>query len=62
MAKSILIVDDDKEDLNIMKELLEKKSYKVVLASNGAEALNKITGNRLDLVLIDIIMPPPFWL
>ena len=57
MAKNILVVDDEFEDLNKMKELLEKAGYKVEAVTNGAKALDALTGNGFDLVLIDIKMP-----
>ena len=57
MPKNILIVDDEIEDLNTMKTILEKKNYKVTIVSNGTEALKFLTGNGFDLILIDIKMP-----
>jgi CheY-like chemotaxis protein len=57
MAKNILVVDDAKEDLNIMKGLLKKEGYNVVLAENGAKALDSLEDYNFDLILIDIKMP-----
>jgi len=57
VAKEVLIVDDDQDDLNTMKGLLEKEGYKGVTASDGAQALDSLTGNGFDLVVIDIRMP-----
>ena len=57
MAKEILIVDDEQEDLSIMKAILEKEGYSVVTASDGAQALDALTGNGFSLILIDIRMP-----
>lgn len=57
MAKTVLVVDDDYDDLTTMKMLLEKAGYKVKPATNGASALDLLRGNKFDLVLIDIQMP-----
>jgi len=57
MSKHILVVDDEAEDLNTIKELLEKEGYKVDTATNGADALDFLTGDNIDLILIDIRMP-----
>ena len=57
MTKKILIVDDDSEDLIAIKSLLETQKYKTITAVNGAEALDILKKNKLDLILIDILMP-----
>ena len=57
MSKRILVVDDDSEDLNTMKETLEKEGYEVVVATNGAQALDLLTADGFVLILIDIRMP-----
>ena len=57
MTKNILIVDDEIEDLNTMKTILEKKGYKVTTVSDGTEALGLLTGNGFNLILMDIRMP-----
>lgn len=55
--KSILIVDDQFEDIVEMKKILEKNKYKISSATNGAQALDLIEGNSFDLILLDIKMP-----
>lgn len=55
--KKILIVDDDLNDLETMKMVLEKEKYDVKTADNGADALDLIRNDRPDLILIDIKMP-----
>ena len=57
MAKRILVVDDENEDLTTMRMILEKQGYKVTTSSNGTKALGLLTKNGFDLILIDIKMP-----
>lgn len=57
--KSILIVEDEQELLDIISMVLRNKGYNVYTASNGKLALEIIEtkGQELDLILSDIIMP-----
>ena len=55
--KSILIVDDDENVLEILKMYLEKESYNVLMADNGKMALSIIKEEDPDLVILDIMMP-----
>jgi DNA-binding response OmpR family regulator len=57
MVKKILIIDDDINDLETMKIVLEKEKYNVNTADNGADAMDIIAKNKPDLILIDIKMP-----
>jgi CheY-like chemotaxis protein len=57
MTKKILIIDDDLNDLETMKIILEKESYSVQTADNGADALDLILSEKPLLILIDIKMP-----
>ena len=52
----LLIVDDDKELLTMLRSYFEMKHYEIVTAENGAEALQKL-GAPPDLILLDINMP-----
>ena len=55
--KCILIVEDEKDILNLYKEFLENAGFDVDTASNGEEGLNKIKDGNADVVLLDIMMP-----
>lgn len=57
MAKKILVVDDEKDFLAIMKKRLESSKYHVLTAASGKEALKKIKADKPDAVLLDILMP-----
>ncbi|MCI8790240.1 MAG: response regulator [Lachnospiraceae bacterium] len=56
MQKCILVVDDDVMNLKRTKLILEKH-YDLILAKSGEEALDKLKGESIDLVLLDIAMP-----
>lgn len=53
----ILVIDDDVEDLDTSKAILEAEKYKVITASDGAEALDSLRKDGFDLILIDVQMP-----
>ncbi|MBN2426081.1 MAG: sigma-54-dependent Fis family transcriptional regulator [Calditrichaceae bacterium] len=57
MKPKILIVDDEKDTLEMMQDLFESKGYETEAAVNGLEALNIIRNQEPDIVLTDIRMP-----
>lgn len=56
MNEKILIVDDEKGIVDMLKNYFEMASYQVYTANNGTEALQKITCQP-DIILLDINMP-----
>ncbi len=54
---SILVVDDDKNTRLLLNAVLKSEGYKVICAKDGAEALNIMDENHIDLVVLDIMMP-----
>ena len=54
---TILIVDDDRGGRDALEALLLTQDYSLVLASNGSEALRKLTETPVDLLLLDVMMP-----
>ena len=56
-AANILVVEDDLIFRKLIKENLLKKNYNVTLASDGVEALMKISNSKYDVILSDINMP-----
>ncbi len=54
---SILVVDDNPDNLRLLAGLLKEHNYNVRLASNGERALATIKKDAPDLVLLDITMP-----
>ncbi len=57
MKKKILIVDDEPDTLESIKEVLEKEGFEVECANNGKECIEKAKETKHDLILIDIYMP-----
>ena len=58
MKRSILIVDDQPEIVELLKLYLEKEGYHVEEAYDGVQALTILKKNReIDLVLVDLMMP-----
>jgi two-component system alkaline phosphatase synthesis response regulator PhoP len=53
----VLVVDDEKDILQIIKYNLELHGYDVLTAENGVEAMDKAKVFRPDLILLDIMMP-----
>ena len=54
---TILVVDDDAAVRELFQQLLAPEGYKVLIAANGAEALDLIRKHDLDLVITDLVMP-----
>ena len=53
----ILIIDDEKENTEIIKDILEDVNYSTVLARSAAEAKIIVNTNSFDLILMDVWMP-----
>ncbi|MHB8086575.1 MAG: PAS domain S-box protein, partial [Dehalococcoidia bacterium] len=52
-----LIVDDNPTNLNLFKIILERKGFEVITAANGEDALQKLQGDHVDIIVSDILMP-----
>jgi CheY-like chemotaxis protein len=57
MAQNVLIIEDSKDVLENMKEILELSNYKVQVAHNGKEGLEIAQQNIPDIILCDVMMP-----
>lgn len=55
--KTILVVDDELDIVDVLSDLLTAEGYRVLTASNGREGLARIAESRPDLVLLDRMMP-----
>ncbi len=57
MPKKILIVDDSRSIRTVIQATLSNAGYDVVEAVNGKDALNKLTGQKIHLIVSDVNMP-----
>jgi two-component system cell cycle response regulator DivK len=57
MTKRILVVEDQEDNRQILRDLLGMAGYELMEAENGAEALTAIGAQRPDLILMDIQLP-----
>ena len=59
VGKKILTIDDDSAFLNLVEQVLTPKGYEVFKASSGREGLRLMFDQRLDLVVICVIVNTP---
>lgn len=57
MNKKILIIDDDKDFVDVLKYNLTKRGYDAVFAYDGREGIAKARSERPDLIILDIMLP-----
>lgn len=57
MPKKILVVDDERRIVRTIRVNLERAGYEVVTALDGKDALEKVTSEQPDLVVLDFMMP-----
>ncbi|MDD5432515.1 MAG: response regulator [Candidatus Omnitrophica bacterium] len=55
--KKILVVDDERDFVDIVKLRLESENFEVITAYDGAQALDRVAKDHPDAVLLDIMMP-----
>ena len=57
MAKRILVVDDDREIVRLLRAYLEQNGFEVLTAYDGERALHILRRERPDLVVLDLMLP-----
>lgn len=57
MKKKILVADDERQFVDLMKILLESKGYQVLAAYDGHECIEVAKTEKPDMILLDILMP-----
>jgi len=57
MSRCILVVEDQEDNRQIVRDLLTTTNYEVMEAENGQEALAAVAKQRPDLILMDIQLP-----
>lgn len=53
----VMVVDDDQEMVRMLNRTFELEGYSVAIATDGSSALTLLEAHRLDLVILDIMMP-----
>jgi two-component system sensor histidine kinase/response regulator len=56
-SETILVVDDQPINVQLLKRKLERVGLQVTTASNGLEALEQVRSHKPDLILLDLMMP-----
>ena len=59
VPKKILIVDDEKPMARALELKLQHSGFETKVVNQGAEALSSIEKDKIDLVLLDLMMPSP---
>lgn len=54
---TVLVVDDEEDIVDLMRDFLEADGYRVLTAADGSEALATVGSTQVDCVLLDIMMP-----
>ena len=57
MTKTILVVDDEKRILSLLKAYLEQQGFGVATATNGKDALFVARQEKPDLIILDLMLP-----
>ena len=55
--KQILVVDDEKDIVEFLTQLLEDNGYEVASAYDGVQGMEMVLESRPDLILLDLMMP-----
>ena len=53
----VLVVDDQPQNIELLEAYLVPQGFAIVNAATGQKALGKLSGNQIDLILLDVMMP-----
>ena len=59
MAGTILVIDDELDLVEMLRIKLGRAGYKVLTALNGSEAMNILAVEIPDMIILDVMIPPP---
>ncbi len=57
IKKTVLIIDDDKFLINLMDKAIQKAGYNVITAYQGKQAIDILSQQSVDLIVLDLMMP-----
>ena len=57
MSKKVMIVDDDENTRKFLSVLLSENGYEPVTANDGRECIEKLQDEKVDLIVLDVMMP-----
>ena len=57
MTKKILLIEDEQLMIDLLERKLTQEGYKILVAKDGNEGLEKMRKEKPDLILLDIVMP-----
>nr|WP_263313033.1 response regulator transcription factor [Mammaliicoccus sp. Marseille-Q6498] len=57
MSQKVLVVDDEQSIVTLLKYNIEQAGYQVIVAYDGAQALEKVNEEKPDLVVLDVMLP-----
>jgi len=55
--KKILMIEDEKIIVDLLKSKLEREGYNVIVGRDGVEGIEKMKEEKPDLILLDVVMP-----
>jgi DNA-binding NtrC family response regulator len=58
-ARTVLVVDDNRQICELLDEFLKSNDFDVLCAHDGTEALSLIDAHRVDLAIVDLLLPGP---
>ncbi len=53
----LLVVDDDPQVIDLVRQMLDNEPFEIVAAADGQEALEKVAQQQPDIILLDLVMP-----
>lgn len=57
MTKKILIIEDESDQIMMMRTRLESNGFEIISSPNGDDGIKKARSERPDLILLDLVMP-----
>ena len=57
MERTILVVDDEERMRKLIGDFLRREGYQILEAGDGRQALERLSAEKVDLVILDVMMP-----